>query len=208
VHLEQKLSSETIKILWRLYRQSKNYQVRARAHCILLLNAKYDVEELILILGVSRKTIYNWKNNWSKCKLVGLYNRVGRGRKEVFNDQQKQQIKKWVKQNPKNLKQVIEKIREEWGVVTSKDTVKRVVKCLGMKWRRLRKVVNGQPEEKTYEIKKQILGALQKLSKQGSIDLRYLDETGFCLTPYVPYAWQESKEQIGVESKQSKRISA
>jgi thiaminase len=43
--------------------------------------------------------------------------------------QQKQQIKKWVKQNPKNLKQVIEKIREEWGVITSKDkdTVKRVL---------------------------------------------------------------------------------
>jgi hypothetical protein len=54
-------------------------------------------------------------------KLVGLYNRVGRVRKEIFNDQQKQQIKKWVKQNPKNLKQVIEKIREEWGVVTSKE---------------------------------------------------------------------------------------
>lgn len=206
MHLEQRLSSETVKILWRLYRQSKNYQVRARAHCILLINFKYSLKELIEILGVSRKTIYNWKNNWSKYKLVGLYNRVGRGRKEIFNEQQKQQIKKWVKQNPKNLKQVIEKIREEWGVVTSKDTVKRILKCLGMKWRRLRKVVNGQPEEKTYEIKKQILEALQKLSKQRSIDLRYLDETGFCLTPYVPYAWQESKEQLGIESKQSRRI--
>ncbi|MEN9568750.1 MAG: hypothetical protein RLZZ69_3948 [Cyanobacteriota bacterium] len=121
MHLEQKLSSETIKVLWRLYRQSKNYQVRARAHCILLINSKYDLKELIKIFGVSRKTIYNWKNNWSLYKLVGLYNRVGRVRKEIFNDQQKQQIKKWVKQNPKNLKQVIEKIREEWGVVTSKE---------------------------------------------------------------------------------------
>jgi transposase len=47
--------------------------------------------------------------------------------------QEKQQIKKWVRQNPKNLKQVIEKIREEWGVVTSKDTVKKILKCLGMR---------------------------------------------------------------------------
>ncbi len=172
MHLEQKLSSETIKVLWRLYRQSKNYQVRARVHCILLINSKYDLKELIKIFGVSRKTIYNWKNSWSKYKLVDLYYRVGRGRKEIFNEQQKQQIKKWVKRNPKNLKQVIEKIREEWGVVTSKDIVKRILKFLGMKWRRLRRVVNGQPEEKNYEIKKQILGALQKLSKQGSIDLR------------------------------------
>lgn len=206
VQLERKLSRETIKILWRLYRQSKNYQVRTRAHCILLINSKYETEELIKIFGVSRKTIYNWRNNWSKYKLVGLYNRVGRGRKSIFNYQQKEQIKQWVKQDPKNLKQVIEKIKKEWGIVTSKDTVKRILKCLGMKWKRLRKVAGGQPEEEVYQSKKQILKALQNLSEQGGLDLRYLDETGFCLTPYVPYAWQELESKQGIESKQSKRL--
>lgn len=205
MQLERKLSRETIKILWRLCRQSKNYQVRTRAHCILLINSKYETEELIKIFGVSRKTIYNWRNNWSKYKLVGLYNRVGRGRKSIFNYQQKEQIKQWVKQEPKNLKQVIEKIKKEWGIVTSKDTVKRILKCLGMKWKRLRKVAGGQPEE-VYQSKKQILKALQNLSEQGGLDLRYLDETGFCLTPYVPYAWQELESKQGIESKQSKRL--
>ncbi len=172
----------------------------------MLIDSRYELEELIEIFGVSRKTIYNWKNNWSKYKLVGLYNRLGRGRKEIFSTPQKQQIKKWVTQNPKNLKQVIEKIREEWGIVASKDTVKRILKCLAMKWKRVRKVTNGQPDKKMYEVKKQILKALQRLSQQGSIDLSYLDETGFCLTPYVPYAWQETKQQVGIDSKQSKRL--
>ncbi len=48
-----------------------------------------------------------------------------------------------------------------------------------MKWKRLRKVVAGQPKEEVYENKKRILKALQKLSEQGSLDLRYLDETGW-----------------------------
>ena len=206
MELEKELSPETIRILWRLYRQSKNYQVRARAHCILLINSKYKLEELITIFDASRKTIYNWRNNWSKYKLAGLYNRQGRGRKKTFNKQQEQQIKEWVKQSPRNLKKVIEKIKEEWGIETSKDTVKRILKCLGMKWKRLRKVVGGQPEPASYERKRKILKALQKLSDEGGVDLRYLDETGFCLIPYVPYSWQEIGKKQGVESKQSKRL--
>lgn len=206
MQLERELSPETIKILWRLYRQSKNYQVRTRAHCILLINSKYKLEELITIFGASRKTIYNWRNNWSEYKLVGLYNRQGRGRKKIFSKQQEQKIKQWAKQSPRNLKKVLEKIKEEWGIVTSKDTVKRILKCLGMKWKRLRRVVAGQPEEEIYERKRKILKALQNLSDKGVVDLRYLDETGFCLIPYVPYSWQERGEKQGVESQQSKRL--
>ena len=135
-----------------------------------------------------------------------MYNRVGRGRKEIFQDWQKQKIKQWTKQKPKNLKSVLEKISKEWGIVVSKDTVKRVLKSLGMRWVRLRKIVAGKPDKETYNSKKQILKALQNLSKQGSLDLRFLDETGFCLTPYVPYAWQEKTDKQGTRSKPSKRL--
>ena len=35
---------------------------------------------------------------------------------------------------------------------------------------------------------------------------RYVDESGFCLIPYIPYAWQERKQKIEVPSQQSKRL--
>ncbi len=91
--MKQKLSQETIKLLWRIYRHSKKYQVRQRAHCIILIEQEYPIEQLIRIFAVSKKTIYNWKNNWLNRGLVGLYNRPGTGRKEIFNDEQKEQIK-------------------------------------------------------------------------------------------------------------------
>ena len=36
--------------------------------------------------------------------------------------------------------------------------------------------------------------------------IRYVDETGFCLIPYIPYAWQEQEQKIEVKSQQSKRL--
>ena len=75
-----------------------------------------------------------------------------------------------------------------------------------MKWKRLRRVVGGKPDPETYQQRKKILKALQKLSDLGSLDLRYLDETGFCLTPYIPYAWQDEEETEGLTSQKSKRM--
>ncbi|MCC0179754.1 IS630 family transposase, partial [Waterburya agarophytonicola K14] len=187
------LNKDTIRLLQRINRQSQYYQVRQRSHCILLSHQKYKIAELIRIFQVSRNTIYNWLNNWEKLGLVGLYNRSGQGRAKIFDATQQQKIREWVKENPKNLGLVQEKIKQEWDIVSSKDTIKRVLKCLGMRWKRIRKVVGGQPDTELYESKKQIISALKKLSDLGAIDLRYLDETGFCLTPYVPYGWQDKE---------------
>lgn len=200
------LSKETIKLLKRIHKQSKYHQVRQRSYCILLSHQKYQISELIKILNVSRNTIYNWLNNWDKWGLAGLYNREGRGRKQTFNFQQKNQIKDWAKANPKNLLIVQERIKKEWGIETSKDTIKRVLKYLGMSWKRIRKVMGGEPEPEQYANRKQILTALKKLDDNGSIDLRYLDESGFCLTPYVPYGWSDKSEIQGYQTHQSKRL--
>ena len=47
-----------------------------------------------------------------------------------------------------------------------------------MKWKRLRRILAVKPDPEVYERKKKILSALKKLSAQGALDLRYLDETG------------------------------
>ncbi len=200
------LTKDTIKLLKRIYKQSKYYQVRQRSHCILHPHERYKISELMAIFGVSRNTIYNWLNNWESSGLVGLYNREGRGRKKLFDTRQQEIIKTWVKETPKKLTIVQEKIKKEWGIVASLDTIKRVVKCLGMKWKRIRNVVASQPDPEVYENKKQLLKGLKKLSDLGFLDLRYLDESGFCLTPYVPYGWQDKSSVEGFKSNKSKRL--
>ncbi len=178
-------------MLERIYLNSKYYQVRARDHCIRLSYEGQKISSLMKIFGVSRNTIYNWFNNWDKFSLAGLYNEKGRGRKPLFNSQEKEPIKQWVKESSKKLNRVQERIKEEWEKEVSKETIKRVVKSLKMTWHRLRRRVGGQPDQEEYQEKKRELEELKKQDLREEIDLRYVDESGFCLIPYVPYAWQE-----------------
>ena len=200
------LSKETLKILDRIYNQSKYYQVRQRAHCIQLSFQGHKISELMKIFKVSRNTIYNWFNNWDLESLVGLYNNPGRGRKTIFNTNQQKIIKEWVKETPKNLEKVQDRIKKEWGISASKNTLKRVLKIASMGWYRIKRIVGGVPIPAFYEKKCHELQKLKEQESIGEIEIRYVDESGFCLIPYIPYAWQESKQKITVKSQQSKRL--
>jgi transposase len=202
----ENLSTETVKMLERIYRQSTHHQVRQRAHCILLSFQGFTMAQLTTIFNVSRKTIHNWFVGWEQAKLVGLYDEPGRGRKRLFDSEQIAQIREWVKQNPKNLKKVLAQIEQEWEIKASRDTLKRVLKSVGMTWRRVRRIVAGAPEPQEYEDKQAQLETLKQLDTAGEIDLRYLDESGFCLVPYVPYAWQDKTDGIEVPSQRSPRL--
>jgi transposase len=145
-------------------------------------------------------------NDWEDKRLLGLYNQTGRGRKPTFNEEQKQKIKSWVKLYPKDLKKVLAQIKEEWGITVSKDTIKRVLRSLIMTWRRFQRGLVGEPDPLEYKEKELELTKLKEQEKRGEIDLRYLDESGFCLTPYVPYGWQEKGEKIPIKSSRSRRL--
>lgn len=200
------LTRETLKMLDRIYKQSKYYQVRQRAHCIQLTSKGYKISELMKIFKVSRNTIYNWLNSWESSNLVGLYNQPGRGRKKTFNSVQEQQIKDWVKATPKSLEKVPEKIPKPWQIKVSKKTIKRVIKLGKMGWYRIKRRVGGEPIPSFYERKVEKLEQLKRQEEKGEIEIRYLDESGFCLIPYIPYAWQETNQKIEIKSQQSKRL--
>lgn len=202
----QNLSSESIGMLRRIYRNSQSHPVRQRAHCIVLSAEGFSITQLIPIFAVTRKTIHNWFDAWERHRLVGLYDQPGRGRKPTFSDPQKQQIRDWAKAHPKNLKAVLAKIKATWGIEVSKTTVKRVLKSLSMGWRRLKRGLAGKPDPIEYETKRRQLEELKRLDEQGVLDLRYLDESGFCLVPYLPYAWQELGETLVLPSQRSRRF--
>ena len=75
-----------------------------------------------------------------------------------------------------------------------------------MTWRRIRPKVKGVPDPALDQERKEALEVLLEEAKQGVIDLWYDDESGFCLGPYIPYAWQEQGETLSIESEHSKRL--
>jgi len=201
------LNPETQSLLTRISCQSKSLQVRNRAKCILLSSQKFTIDQLKVIFNVDRKTIYNWLTRWEDQNLKGLYNQKGVGRKPKLSQEQKEQVKTWVKENPKSLNQVQNKIQKEWGIEISKDTIKRIIKKLNMLWKRMKRGISKSPYEWELEVKLPRLEELKKQAQKGDIAIKYLDESGFSLKPDVPYAWQEKGERITLKSCQSKRIS-
>ncbi|MGH2415213.1 MAG: IS630 family transposase [Microcystaceae cyanobacterium] len=206
MELTRKIFPETTRLLQRIYRQSRHHQVRQRAHCLMLHQEGFTIAQLQDIFQVSRKTLYNWFNAWEDRGLVGLYNQPGRGRKATFTPEQQQQIRAWAQQHPQQLKQVLQKVQEQWDICVSRKTLQRVLKAMQMSWHRLRRGVGGQPDAQEYADKQADLQQLKRLDDAGEIDLYYLDETGFCLIPYVPYAWQPVGETIEIPSRRSDRL--
>jgi transposase len=158
------------------------------------------------IFQISYKTLYNWFNRWELEGMKGLYNKPGRGSKPLFNSSQKAQIKEWAQQEPRQLKNVSQKVQETWGITPSTKTIKRILKTLNMSWHPMRKGVAGTPPAHEYQEKKAQLEELKQLDEQGKIDLYYLDETGFCLIPCVPYGWQKIGEYLTIPSRRSQRM--
>ena len=206
MELTRKIHEERKKMLRRIYRQSSRYQVRQRAHCLLLYQEGYRITHLEDIFQVTRKTIYNWLNSWESRGLIGLYNQKGQGRKPTFSPEQQDKIKEWTEENRQQLKQVSQKIKEQWDISVSTKTIKRVLKSLKMSWHRLRRVVGGQPNATEYAAKKAQLEELKRLDDAGEIELYYSDQSGFCLIPPVPYGWQPVGETVGIPSKHSRRL--
>ncbi|MFN7523879.1 MAG: transposase, partial [Aphanizomenon sp.] len=138
--------------------------------------------------------------------MIGLYNKPGRGCKSKFNTEQKEKIREFVKPEPRQLKQVVQKVKEEWGIISSKKTIQRILKILKMSWHRMRRGIGGEPPTHIYQERKAQLQEFQRLDELGKIDLYYLDETGFCLIPSVPYAWQDIGEYLAISSRCSQRL--
>ena len=202
----ENVSQETINMLQRIYKHSKHHRVRQRAHCILLSFQYHTTTELIDIFQVDRITIYHWFDAWESRHLAGLYDKSKQGRPPKCTPEQKVQIRQWAKAFPKNLNKIGSLVAEHFDLRISKQTLKRFLKSMAFSWRCIRKGPKGIPDPEAYQQKRQALQEFQQQASQGILDLYYFDESGFCLTPYLPYAWQEKGQTIQLASRPSKRL--
>lgn len=204
--LLREISPETLSLLRRIYRSSKHHQVRQRAQFLIFYHQGQSFAQLMQLFLVSRQTLYNWLHSWNSRGIVGLYNQAGRGRKRTFNPEQEKQIYQWVQDSPIQLNNVLDRIKETWDITISKKTLTRLLKRLEMSWHRFRRAPFGSPPSADYQEKKRMLEELKRQDENGEIALYYMDESGFCLVPCVPYGWQPIGQYLELLSCMSKRL--
>lgn len=200
------LSEERVNMLTRIYKYSKYHRVRQRAHCILLSNEGRPISDLRKIFKADRTTIYNLFNAWESESLIGLYDRKGKGRKPKLTPEMKEKIIVRIKEYPQNISCICGLIEENSGVSVSVKTVQRFLKASDFIWKRIRLVPGGKPDPEEYEEKKRQLEILKEKEEKGEAELWYYDESGFGMTPCVPYAWQEKGTTLTAGSVKSKRL--
>ena len=168
----------------------------------------YSVDEIADILNVHRNTVSKWIKLFEQNGLDGLKTKIGQGRSSILDKSEQKLALEISKRHPTNTKAAVDEIEQKIGKRISTWTLKRLLKKAKMKWKRVRKSLKSkQDPEKVKQAKKDI-AELKKLEKDDEINLVYMDESGFDLTPSVPYAWQESgrDKTIKLPSSRSTRI--
>ncbi|QHT72102.1 IS630 family transposase [Rhodocytophaga rosea] len=74
------------------------------------------------------------------------------------------------------------------------------------RWKRFRKWVKPLQNKQAYEQKRKALYTLLYLAQTGRIELYFGDESGFCLTPCVPYGWIKKGKHAPILSQKGARI--
>jgi transposase len=75
---------------------------------------------------------------------------------------------------------------------------------LGWRWHRFRKRLKYKQDPEQYALKEaQLMNWLQLGAKQPHLEVGFADESGFSLTPCVPYRWQAPGERYCLPSQRS-----
>jgi transposase len=200
------LTQNEIITLEQLHINHPKPAARRRAHTILLNNQGLPLNKIVPILRQNRQAIASTIKKWEEYGLCGLFDKKRTGRPKTLSSVQEIQVIELVHQSPRSLKAVVCEIEKKIGISVGLSIVKRLCKKAGLIWKRIRKSLRSKRNEEAFQQSKKQVAALILREKNKELDLYYFDESGFSLTPPVPYAWQKTGETIEVPSSRSKQL--
>ncbi len=181
-------------------------RARVRAHGILLSSQGMKIKEIAKIYQVDRDTVATWIKKWEQHGVASLYDKPRSGRPHKLTSEEQDLARQYIKEEPRCLKQVIERLHQKTAKRLSISSLKRLAKKARLRWKRVRKSLKSLRDPEEFTKCQRELEALQQQEDQGKIDLYYFDESGFTLDPYIPYAWQEPGTVIEIPATKGGRI--
>lgn len=179
---------------------------RTRAHAVLLSAEGYPLKKLAEIFDVCRQTASTWLHSWKDYGICGLLDEPRSGRPCKLTIEQKIDAVGMVKETPRSLKTVLQKLFAKFDLKLSCSTLKRVCREARLGWKRVRRSLKSKRDVELFEKSRLELALLEMDARGDLIDLRYFDEAGFTLEPCIPYAWQTIGTHIEVPCSKSKRL--
>jgi transposase len=166
-------------------------RARARAHSLLLSAQGMTINAITKIYQVDRDTVATWIRKWEHDGPASLHDKPRSGRPPKLTPEEQTLAIASIKEEPRSLKQVVERLTNKTEKRLSISSLKRLAKRARLRWKRVRKSLKSLRDPIAFARCKRELEALQKQEDKGKIALYYFDEAGFALDPSIPYAWQE-----------------
>jgi transposase len=121
------LKKEEIKKLREIIKTEKKYRTVNRAQALILRSRGVKVKDIAFALNVWEETVYKWIKKYKKEGIKGLYEQAGRGRKSVFKDIPKEEIKEIVNKKV-SVAKINAEIRDKYGIKVSNEAVRKFIK--------------------------------------------------------------------------------
>jgi transposase len=165
-------------------------RARVRAHGILLSAQGMKIKDIAKIYQVDRDTVATWIKKWEQTGVASLYDKPRSGRPPKLTLDEQDLARQYIKEEPRCLKQVAERLRQKTAKRLSISSLKRLAKKARLRWKRVRKSLKSLRDPEAFAKCQRELAALQQQEDHGKIAVYYCDESGFTLDPSIPYAWQ------------------
>jgi transposase len=131
-----------------------------------------------------------WLKKWERHGVQSWHDQPRSGRPPQRTPDEQGRAKPSSKEDPRGLKQVVERLANKTEKRLSISSLKRLAKKARLRWKRVRKSLKRLRDPAAFAKGKRALEALQKQEEQGKIALYDFDESGFALAPAIPYAGQ------------------
>ena len=124
-------------------------RARARAQSILLSSRRVTIKEIVKIYQVDRDTVASWIKKWEHTGVESLYDKPRCGRPSKLTQEEKELAQQYSKEEPRCLKQVVERLSQKTAKRLSISSLKRLAKKARLRWKRVRKSFKSlrDPEE-------------------------------------------------------------
>ena len=133
------LAEKQRELLESTMKNDASHRARVRAHSLLLSSQGITIKAIAKIYHVDRDTVSTWIKKWEKHGDKSLHDQPRSGRPSTLNTTEKELAKQYIKEEPRSLRNVVERLAQKTAKRLSISSLKRLAKKARLRWKRVRK---------------------------------------------------------------------
>src|SRR5437879_3555489 len=107
------LTEQQRELLERTMKNDASHRARMRAHGLLLSSEGITIKAIAKIYHVDRDTVSTWIKKWEQHGDKSLHDQPRSGRPTILNATEKDLAKQYMKEEPRSLKNVVERLAQK-----------------------------------------------------------------------------------------------